>query len=111
MYRDGGASHIMVEFHLKLTLLNMQTMNFRVKYRRARSKFENLSRSAALTQFVKYISDETTQNHSINSPKHPKALENYANTHQKTFLTSKTACETHTYTILWISAMNSCCQV
>ena len=86
----------------------MQTMNFRVKYRRTRSKFENLSRSAALTQFVKYISDETPQNHSINSP---KALENYAITHQKTFLTAKTACETHTYTILWISAMNSCCQV
>ena len=78
----------------------MQTMNFRVKYRRTRSKFENLSRSAALTQFVKYISDETPQNHSINSLKHPKALENYAITHQKTFLTSKTACETHTYTIL-----------
>ena len=89
----------------------MQTMNFRVKYRRTRSKFENLSRSAALTSFVKYISDETPQNHSINSPKHPKALENYAITHQKTFLTSKTACETHTHTILWISAMNSCCQV
>ena len=78
MYRDGGTSHIMVKFHLKLTLLNMQTMNLRVKYHRTRSKFENLSRSAALTQFVKYISDETTRNHSINSPKHPKALENYA---------------------------------
>ena len=111
MYRDGGASRIMVEFHLKPTLLNHATMYFRVKYRRTGSKFENLSRSAALTQFVKYISDETPQNHSINSPKHPKALENYAMTHQKTFLTSKTACETHTYTILWISAMNSCCQV
>ena len=86
-------------------------MNFRVKYRRICSKFENLSRSAALTQFVKYISDETPQNHSINSPKHPKALENYAITHQQTFLTSKTACETHTYTILWKSAMNSYCQV
>ena len=86
----------------------MQTMSFRVKYRRtgSKSKFENLSRSAALTQFV-----NTPQNHSINSPKHPKALENYAITHLKTFLTSKTACETHTDTILWISAMNSCCQV
>ena len=52
------------------------------------SKFENLSRSAALTQFVKFISDETPQNHSINTPKHPKALENYAITHQKIFLTS-----------------------
>ena len=52
-------------------------MDFRVKYRRTRSKFENLSRSAALTQFVKYILDETPQNHSINKPKHPKALENY----------------------------------
>ena len=112
MYRDGGASHIMVEFHLKLTLLNHANNEFqRVKYHRTRSKFENLSRSAALTQFVKYISDETPQNHSINRPKHPKAQENYAITHQKTFLTSKTACETHTYTILWISAMNSCCQV
>ena len=86
-------------------------MNFRVKYRRTRSEFENLSRSAALTQFVKYISDETHPNHSINSPKRPKALENYAITHQETFLTTKTACETHTYTILWISAINSCCQV
>ena len=46
-------------------------MNFRVKYGRTRSKFENLS--AALTQFVKYISDETPQNHSINSPKHPQS--------------------------------------
>ena len=64
-----------------------QCINFRVKYRRTRSKFENLSRSAALTQFVKYISDETPQNHSINTPKHPKAQENYAITHQKTFLT------------------------
>ena len=89
----------------------MQTMNFRVKYRTARSKFENLSRSAALTQFVKYISDETPQNHSINSPKHPKALENYGITHQKTFHTPKTACETRTYTILCKSAMNYCCQV
>ena len=79
-------------------------MNFRVKYRRTRSKFENLSRSAALTQFVKYISDKTPQNHSKNTP---KALENYAITRQKTFLTSKTACETHTYTILWKSAINS----
>ena len=87
----------------------MQTMNFRVKYRRTRSKFENLSRSAALTQFVKYISDET-QNHSKNTPKHPKALENYAITHQKTFLTSKTECETHTYMILWKLAMNFCYQ-
>ena len=86
-------------------------MNFRVKYRRTRTKFENLSRSAALTPFVKYISDETPQNHSMNIPKHPKALENYAITHQKTFLTSKTACETHTYMILWKSAMNSYYQV
>ena len=88
----------------------MQTLNFRVKYRRTRSKFENLSRSAALTQFVEYVSDETPQNHSKNTPKHPRALENYAITHQKTFLTFKTACKTHTYTILWKSAMNSCYQ-
>ena len=60
-------------------------MNFRVKYRTTRSKFENLSRFAALTQFVQYISDETPQNHSINSPKHPKALENYGITRQKLF--------------------------
>ena len=85
-------------------------MNFRVKYRRTRSKFEYLSRSAALTQFLKYISDETPQNYSKNTPKHPKALENYAITHQKFFLTSKTAYETHTYTILWKSAMNFCYQ-
>ena len=89
----------------------MQTMNFRVKYRTAHSKFENLSRSAALTQFVKYISDETPKNHSINSPKHPKALENYGITCQKTFQTPKTTCETRTYTILCKSAMNYCCQV
>ena len=89
----------------------MQTMNFRVKYGTTRSKFENLSRSAALTQFVKYISDETPQNHSINSPKHPKALENHGITRQKTFQTPKTACETRTYTILCKSAMNYCCQV
>ena len=81
----------------------MQTMNFRVEYRRTRSEFENLSCSAALTQFVKYIWDETPQNHLINSPKHPKALENYAITHQKTFVTSKTACETHTYNFMDIS--------
>ena len=86
----------------------MQTVDLRVKYRRTRSKFENLSRSAPLTQFGKYISDETPQNHSKNTPKHPKALENYAVTHQKTLLTSKIACETHTYTILWKSAMNFC---
>ena len=49
-------------------------MDFRVKYRRTRSKFENLSRSAALTQFVKYISDETPQNHSTNTPKHRKTM-------------------------------------
>ena len=87
-------------------------MNFRVKYRRTHSisKFENLSRSAALTQFVKYVSDETAQNYSKNTPKHPKALENYAITHQKTFLTSKTACEMHTYMILWKLAMNFCYQ-
>ena len=76
-------------------------MNFRVEYRRTRSKFENLSRSAALTQFVKYISDETPQNHLINSPKHPKTLKkkkkNPMPLHiKKTFLTSKTARETHT---------------
>ena len=86
-------------------------MNFRVKYRTTRSKFENLSRSTALTQFVKYISDETPQNHWINSPKHPKALENYGITRPKTFQTPKTACETRTYTILCKSAMNYCCQV
>ena len=85
-------------------------MNFRAKCCRTRSKFENLSHSAALTQFVKYVSDETPQTHSKNTPKHPKALENYAITRQKTFLTSKTACETHTYTILWKPAMNFCCQ-
>ena len=28
MYRDGGASHIMVEFHLKLTLLNHANNEF-----------------------------------------------------------------------------------
>ena len=88
----------------------MQTMNFRVEYHRTCSKFENLSRSAGLTNFAKYISDETPQNHRKNTPKHPKALENYAITHQKTFLTSKTACEAHTYTILWKSAMNFCYQ-
>ena len=86
-------------------------MNFRVKYRTTRSKFENLSRTTALTQLVKYISDETPQNHSINSPKHPKALENYGITRQKTFQTPKTACKTRTYTILCKSAMNYCCQV
>ena len=76
----------------------MQTMNFRVKYRTTRAKFENLSRSAALTKFVKYISDETPQNRSINRPKHPKALENNGITRQKNFQTPKTACETHTHT-------------
>ena len=86
----------------------MQTMNFRVKYCRTRSKFDNLSRYTALTQFVKYVSDETPPNHSKNTPKHPKALENYAIAHQKTFLTSKTAYESHTYTILWKSATNFC---
>ena len=60
-------------------------MDFRVKYRRTRSKFENLSHSAALTQFVKYISDETPQNHPKNTPKHSKALENYAITHKKLY--------------------------
>ena len=75
-----------------------------------RSKFEDLSRFAALTKSVKYISDETPQNHSKNAPKHHKALENYAITHQKTFLTSKTTCKLHTYTILWKSAMNFCYQ-
>ena len=65
-------------------------MNFRVKYRTTRSKFENLSRSTALTQFVKYISDETPQNHSKIAPKHPKALENYGTTRQKTLQTPKT---------------------
>ena len=35
-------------------------MNFRVKYRTTHSKFENLSLSAALTQFVKYISVYTS---------------------------------------------------
>ena len=48
-------------------------MNFRVKYRRTRSKFENLSRSVVLTQFVKYMSDETPQNHWINTPKTPQS--------------------------------------
>ena len=86
-------------------------MNFRVKYRTTRSKFENLSRFTALTQFVKYMLDETAQNHSMNSPKHPKALENYGITRQKTFQTPKTACETRIYTILCKSAMNYCCQV
>ena len=62
--------------------LNPNTTNQPTKYRTTRSKFENLSHSAALTQFVKYISDKTPQNHSINSPKHPKALENYGITRQ-----------------------------
>ena len=35
-------------------------MNFRVKYCTTRSKFENLSCSSALTQFVKYISVYTS---------------------------------------------------
>ena len=48
------------------------------------------------------------QNHSITSPKHLKALENYGITRQKTF---QTACETRTYTILCKSAMNYCFQV
>ena len=79
----------------------MQTMNFRVKYRRTHSKIENLSRSVALTQFVKYISDETPQNHS----KIPQSTRKLCHYSTKSF--SKTACETHTYTILWKSAINS----
>ena len=82
----------------------MQTMNFRVKYRRTHSNIENLSRSVALTQFVKYISHETPQKP---FEKYLKAQENYVITQQKTFVTSKTACETHTYTILRKSAINS----
>ena len=45
--------------HLKPTLLYHANNEFR-KYRTTRSKFENLSRSAALTQFVKYISVYTS---------------------------------------------------
>ena len=58
----------------------MQTMNFRVKYRRTRSKFENLSHSAALTQFVKYISDEPLEKYPL-TPQSTGKLRHYTSKH------------------------------